>query len=79
MMSTNNFEKLDSALIRPGRIDCAIHFQKCNKKNTKKLLENYFEEEIVEEDFQEKKWTPAQIFQICSKTKNLKETLQILN
>ncbi|VVU94860.1 ATPase family associated with various cellular activities (AAA) [seawater metagenome] len=81
MMSTNNFEKLDPALIRPGRIDCAIHFNKCSVDNVKKLIEDYYEEKLDLEidDSLEKKWTPAEIFQICSQSKNVKQSILKVN
>ena len=38
IIDTNFPENLDEAILRPGRIDCNIHFQKMNSENTKKLL-----------------------------------------
>ena len=44
-MSTNNFEKLDDALIRPGRIDYKLSFDYNTKEQTElmysKLINNY--------------------------------------
>jgi hypothetical protein len=79
MMSTNNFEKLDTALIRPGRIDCAIHFRKCTVENVKKLIEDYYEKPIeIPNEIEDRKWSPAEIFQICSKFKNPEDVLKKL-
>jgi ATP-dependent 26S proteasome regulatory subunit len=82
MMSTNNFEKLDKALLRPGRIDCPIHFQKCNADNTIKLIEDYFEKKILDKNklnLKDRKFTPAEIFQICSKHNSIEKVLKALN
>merc|ERR1719382_1658572 len=32
VMTTNHLEKLDPALIRPGRVDLSLEFKRCNKK-----------------------------------------------
>ena len=79
MMSTNHFEKLDPALIRPGRIDNAIHFMECNNANLIKLLEDYYERKniIIEKDISYK-WTPAQIFQFCSQESNINNVIKKL-
>ena len=82
MMSTNNFEKLDKALLRPGRIDCPIHFQKCNIDNTIKLIEDYFEKKILDKNkltLKDRMFTPAEIFQICSKHNSIEKVLKALN
>ena len=79
MMSTNNFEKLDPALIRPGRIDCPIEFKKCSPENTKKLLQDYFETKIEHNNFPDRKFTPAEIFQICSKCNDIKKVINKIN
>ena len=78
MMSTNNFQKLDKALLRPGRIDCPIHFEKCNKENTIKLIEDYFENKISKDKSKEIKdrvFTPAEIFQLCSKYNDIEKVI----
>ena len=81
MMSTNNFEKLDSALLRPGRIDCPIHFTKCNKNNAIKLIEDYFESKISNENsnnIKDRIFTPAEIFQLCSKHNDIDKVISYL-
>lgn len=81
MMSTNNFEKLDTALLRPGRIDCPIHFKKCNIQNSIKLIEDYFESEIPKDlcnKIKDRVLTPAEIFQICSKYNDINRVVEDL-
>jgi len=81
MMSTNNFDKLDKALLRPGRIDCPIHFRKCNKENTIQLIEDYFESKISTENcnnIKDRIYTPAEIFQICSKYNDIDKVINCI-
>lgn len=67
IMTTNYPEKLDKALIRPGRIDLSIEFKKCDKTIILDMMRNYYDEDIdpqechtILEDF----WTPAEVGQI---------------
>ena len=85
MMSANHPEKIDKALLRPGRIDCMIHFDKMNHANLVIIISNYYEQ-IIDNDLIKNleqcagKWTPAEIFQICSQNEDMKEALKkILN
>ena len=41
-MTTNYVEHLDSALIRPGRIDHMVNFSKADKKQTHEMFNNFF-------------------------------------
>jgi DNA polymerase III delta prime subunit len=66
VMTTNYPEKLDKALIRPGRIDLNIHFGKATSKMIKEFIEFFYSVGFdVPED-----WncvlTPAEVSQICS-------------
>ena len=81
MMSTNHPDRLDKALLRPGRVDCLIHFQKCSVLNTKKILDNYFESNIDISTFSsvERSFSPAELFQICSCSQNIAEAVDKLN
>jgi len=86
IFNTNHPNRLDPALIRPGRVDCLIHFQKMNPENTFKLVKNYFDNTHLKQQNLEtilknigRFWTPAEIFQICSKYNNLQKVLDILS
>ena len=68
IITTNYPEKLDKALIRPGRIDMKVHFGPMSSKNILEMYENYFENEVPS-DFDtsmlpESKWTPAEVTQV---------------
>ena len=41
-MTTNHKEKLDPALIRPGRIDCIYEFSYATRTQIKSMIESYF-------------------------------------
>merc|ERR1719270_3036209 len=69
VMTTNHLEKLDPALIRPGRVDLSLEFKRCTKSAIGEFFETFFPENHLNinnvEDFV---WTPAEVAQICVKT-----------
>lgn len=68
IITTNFPEKLDSALVRPGRIDQKIHFTKCDNKMTRDIIENFYEIELDEKTkFKDYEHTPAEIIELCFK------------
>ena len=42
IMTTNKLDVLDKALIRPGRIDIKLHFQKCSCYDVKRMIEKFW-------------------------------------
>jgi len=72
ILSTNHPDKLDRALVRPGRIDMKIHMEKCSTNMIKDIVRHYYEEETtlpdqIVEELYEKEITPAELYQICFK------------
>jgi len=64
-ISTNFPERIDRALIRPGRIDMIIHFKKCSPKILREMVKSFYDEEInVDFESLNEKWTPAEVNQI---------------
>jgi len=63
-ISSNFPERIDRALIRPGRIDMIIHFKKCNKAILSEMVTNFYDKHIIGLDCQDYKWSPAEVNQI---------------
>jgi hypothetical protein len=70
MIITSNFpERIDRALIRPGRIDMIVHFRKCNRLILKEIVCGFYDLESVEHEAftnpaMDYKWSPAEVNQI---------------
>ena len=68
IITTNYPEKLDKALIRPGRIDLKVKFGPCTSINIVKMFELFFETEVPAEfdttQLADMKWTPAEVTQV---------------
>lgn len=84
MMSTNHPEKLDDALLRPGRIDCMIEFKKASYKSAVLLIENFFEKKLTktEKDKLQKidrMFSPAELFKLCSENKTIDKVIRIVD
>ena len=73
ILTSNYPERLDQALIRPGRIDLILEFKKANREIIKQMYECYLEqkadEELVEQ-IPEYLWSPAELGQIFFKNYN---------
>jgi len=82
IMSTNHPEILDSALIRPGRINCKFLFDNCDSEQIGKLYEMFFNQELTENNKKQlekininKKYSPAQITSIFLRYRNNSDTV----
>jgi SpoVK/Ycf46/Vps4 family AAA+-type ATPase len=67
IMTSNHPEKLDKALLRPGRIDVIVHFDFCKKHEIKEIVEAFAEVKVspqIEENFVEGQYTPAEVTQV---------------
>lgn len=69
LIITSNFpEKLDDALIRPGRIDSKINFSKCSKEIMQQIIEFYYNQPIPSSAYTkltDGQYTPAEVIQSC--------------
>ena len=66
IMTSNHPEKLDKALIRPGRIDIKVHFTKCTKDEIKSMIEKITcqnLEDVSMDGIENYIWTPAEVTQ----------------
>jgi len=63
-ISSNFPERIDRALIRPGRIDMIIHFKKCNTEILNEMLLSFYDKEVKGLICEDYKWSPAEVNQI---------------
>lgn len=65
-ISSNFPERIDRALIRPGRIDMIVHFKKCNRKILEEMVNNFYDKEFMDwtTESLDYKWSPAEVNQI---------------
>lgn len=75
-ISSNFPERIDRALIRPGRIDMIVHFKKCNTDIIKSMVNSFYDKEFddwttPELDY---KWSPAEVNQILFRNFKTPET-----
>lgn len=71
ILSTNYPERLDEALLRPGRFDMMLEFEKHTPQVIKLHMEKHYDIELTEKQWArinqsslDKKWTPAEVSQI---------------
>jgi hypothetical protein len=73
ILTSNYPEKLDQALIRPGRIDLMLEFKKANHQIIREMYECYLEQKADETKImkiEEYLWSPAEVSQILFKNYN---------
>lgn len=65
-ISSNFPERIDRALIRPGRIDMIVHFKKCNRQILQEMVNSFYDttKEDWTDDSLDYKWSPAEVNQI---------------
>lgn len=63
-ISSNFPERIDRALIRPGRIDMIIHFKKCNSIILNEMLSSFYDKQLPGITCDDYKWSPAEVNQI---------------
>ena len=64
--SSNYPERIDKALIRPGRVDMIVHFKRCSRAVLKEMINSFYEQdvEIPDDPTLDDKWTPAEAIRI---------------
>ena len=74
MLSTNNPERLDEALLRPGRFDMILEYKKHSVEVLTRHMEDFYDVALTQEQIDELrsgrccgKWTPAEVSQILFK------------
>jgi len=82
VMTTNHPDKLDPALIRPGRINKRIHLGFCNGKSVCAMAEHYMQVKLTPTDREKLESlaskttvTPAQVEQCCAESEDVAELI----
>lgn len=68
IITSNHPEKLDDALLRPGRIDMKVNFGRASNTVCSQILELFFDQKLESEiiaKLPDQRWTPAEVFEIC--------------
>jgi hypothetical protein len=79
IMTTNHVEKLDPALIRPGRIDLNINFKKASIKDIKEILNFYWKKEVPELNTSlNEQFAHANIINYCRSSDSIEKTIELL-
>jgi hypothetical protein len=64
-ITTNFPERIDRALIRPGRIDMIVNFKKCNLAVVEEMVRSFYDSDtVVDDESLNYKWSPAEVNQI---------------
>ena len=84
VITTNKPEKLDKALIRPGRIDIKLHFENAVEIDIHKIINHFWEinqDDLVETISLEKYsriYSPASIINFCRMSSSYEDTIKLL-
>ena len=79
IMTTNHVEKLDHALIRPGRIDLNIKFKKASIKDINEMLYFYWKQEVPKLDsILNEQFAHANIINYCRSSVSIDKTIELL-
>jgi SpoVK/Ycf46/Vps4 family AAA+-type ATPase len=66
IITTNFPERIDRALIRPGRIDMIVKFKKCNRAVLQEMADSFYDQtvQLPDDASLDYKWSPAEVNQI---------------
>ncbi len=82
--TTNNPQKINPALIRPGRFDIKICLDNCTPQMCKDILLNYYKENKIAEskipifDFPDKKYSPLQLINLAMRYESIDDLLDYI-
>ena len=74
VLDTNHLATLDPALIRPGRVDRIVSWQKLSAASVRSFLENYYEMRIPKSiSFPDRRWSAAELQGLASSYSSYKQ------
>lgn len=80
VMSANHPERLDPALLRPGRMDKVIRFSRASCATVKRIVEQYFPgEEVDIPATVGRVLTPAEVIQNCTEARAAGEAVEMMS
>src|SRR5262249_567204 len=79
--TTNHIERIDPALLRPGRFDLKLKLEEFTPQETKELLHKMFcgrdDEDLIDKaKFPHMKYTPVEIVNLCHVHQSLKDVIR---
>lgn len=84
VITTNFPERIDRALIRPGRIDMIVNFKHCSRQVIQEMIDAFYDRHVPlpEDDALNGKWSPAEVNQILfrnfeSPEKSIQELVEL--
>ena len=85
IMTTNHPEKLDPALIRPGRVNKKLHLNYMSATQAKLLIEYYCTSQLTDSEYSKleiifdgTKFTPALVEEYCAEYVDVNDVLKAL-
>lgn len=81
IITTNYKDKLDDALLRPGRIDMKMEFTKCSSEISKNLVEHFYNDKLPNGiTLHNNLHSPAEIIEKCfNNSNNINDVIKILS
>lgn len=73
-MTTNHLEKIDPALIRPGRVNHLLHFKKASQEDMISQIEHFYQQPLAKKYHNHLKadqFTPAEIEALCDSNRDM--------
>ena len=88
-MTANKIDTLNKAIMRPGRVDMKLKFEKCSTGSVKKIIRAAYdipndqscpELDTIDDDDErfQKKWTPAEIQELCMQEDTTSDVISLL-
>ena len=81
IITSNLYDKIDEALLRPGRIDITLQLTKVSKQILNQIYYNFFNTHLTTEqlkNYTEYKFTPAEIINLCINSESSDDFLRQL-